>query len=469
MTSSTLNHLGVVVAGKVVPLASLLIYSHFLDPAEYGVVSLFFSYIWIFGIALTLNLHTAIGRFIYDPAYNIGELVGTTLCAIASLFVLGAVIALSNLDTCAALLSLPPASIPFLLAVCAGQVAESLLVQVLTAREQSGRLLLAVATRSLGSMAATVVLLHALRTERHFAVIYAEGISSLALAAYLLLVLRHSRPWKYSRKILRTFVSYSVPLIPYMLSITLLAQFDRIMIDKLFGKAATGLYSMGFNIGILVVMIAGALLNALNPRFFAGMANQRYTEVQRDSSSVFAICTIFSFALALFGPEVAALIIPEKYNAGLRIIPLIALGGLASVTFQIWGRVINYTNKTYLLSLVAVTATILKIALNTWLLPLIGYWAGAITTCVAYGFMAAAIVILINKNLDSLKVSLLPEWNWLIGLCLAVIIQGWAGAFIGSMAMLLLLKALLLLIVLLLLRSRAISSFYPNASHQRPS
>ncbi len=443
MLRHTFNHLGVVVASKVMPLASLLVYSRFLEPAEYGVVSLFFSYIWIFGITLTLNLHTGIGRFIYDKQYVASELVGTTLLAVGLLFGVGLTSAFVGRGQFASLLNLPSASVPFLFAVVAGQVAESLFLQVLTARERSGQLFAIVATRSLGALAATVVLLISLPSDKYLAVIYAEGVSSLLLVVYLLLLLRRDRPWRFSWPVLRAYSGYCIPLIPYMLSLTLLSQFDRVMIDRFIGKEATGLYSVGYNLGILLVMVGGALLNALNPRFFNAMNAKNYGEVQRDSFSVFVVCMLCAFGLVLFGPAAAALVIPAKYADGFALIPLVSLGGLASVVFQIWGRVIGYANKTYLLSVIAVAATALKLGLNLLLLPVLGAWGGALTTLVAYGFMAAAVVFVVNRQIELLRVRVMREVLWLGALGAVVVLEFYfdtrnAGAMMAKLALFLL-------------------------------
>jgi O-antigen/teichoic acid export membrane protein len=283
MLRHTLNHLGVVAASKVMPLASLVIYSRFLEPAEYGVVSLFYSYIWILGIAFTLNLHTGIGRFIYDKQYRVSELVGTTLLTVGVLFGIGATAALTAQTPIASLLNLPTSSVPLLMVVAAGQVAESLLLQILTAREKSGQLLAIMAIRSLGSLVLTVALLRLMTSDKFFAVIYAEGVFSLLLVVYIVAMLRTDRPWRFSWPVLRAYCSYCVPLIPYMLSLTLLSQFDRVMIDHFIDKEATGLYSVGYNLGILVVMVSGALLSALNPRFFNDMDNKNHNAVSQDA------------------------------------------------------------------------------------------------------------------------------------------------------------------------------------------
>lgn len=423
MIRHAINHLGVVVASKVMPLASLLIYSRFLAPAEYGVVSLFVSYIWIFGIILSLNLHTAIGRFIYEKKAQAGELIGTTLLPIAVVFAFGILVAAWDIDRVATFLNLPRSTIPLLFATAVGQIAESLLIQVLTARERSGRLLTAITFRSGVSLISTLVLFHTLTSESYLAVLWAEAATNALFTIYLLVVLSSDRPWSFSLSQLRNFAGYSLPLIPYMLSLTLISQFDRIMLDRAFDKDTVGIFSIGYNLGILLVMVAGALINALNPRFFSAMSEQRYDDVRRDARAVFSVCTLLAFGLAMFGPTLAGLVIPYRYDAGFALIPLIAVGGLASVVFQIWARVIFYTKKTYQLSLIAFSAAALKIGLNVMFIPMLGFWGAALTTLLAYGFMAAATVVVINTNFKLFRVSVAYEAVWFTCLCALVAIE----------------------------------------------
>ena len=426
MLRQAVNHIGVVIVSKLMPLASLLIYSRYLDPAEYGVLSIFFAYIWILGISLALNLHVGIGRFIYDKKYSINELVGTTLLSCGILFVIGLLVVLLATAPIASLLNLSESLMPLLLIVTVGQVSESLLAQILTAQQKSEKLLVIMAIRSFGSLVITVFLLSLIVYDKYLAIIYAESVFSLLLLIYLVAMLRENRPWSFSWPVLRAYCAYCIPLIPYMLSLTLISQFDRVMIDHFIGKEATGLYSVGYNLGILLVMVSGALLNALNPRFFNDMVNINHDAVRQDAFGVFVVCGFCAFALALFGPSLAALVIPARYAESFALIPLVALGGLVSVVFQVWGRVIVYEKNTYLLSIIAIAATILKIGLNLLLIPMFGAWGGVVTTLFAYTFMAVAVVIHINQGGQRPQYHAMREIVWLGVLAAVVALEFYA-------------------------------------------
>ncbi len=409
------------------PLASLLIYSQFLEAHEYGITSLFFSYIWILGIILTANMHTAIGRFIYEDGQSDSELVGTTLAAVGIPLIIAACIGLWNANIIASFLNLPAFTLWFLLGVVIGQIAESLFVQILTARGQSGLLFAIVMGRSAVGFAVALMLLMQLSSDRYLAILYTEAIAGFMIAAYLLLFLQNDRPWVFSFKVLKSFISYSCPLIPYMLCLTLLVQIDRIMIDRFFSKELTGIYSIGYNLGMLLVLVANGLLNALNPRFFSALAERRFDAVRLDSSIVLSSCALGAVVMMLFGPNVATATIPGRYAEGFDLIPLVSLGAFASVAFQTWGRLINYAKKTYLLAAVAVGATVLKIALNLALMPEFGIIVGPFTTIAAYSLMAVAVATIVNASPDLPNIEWKDASIWFILLGFTASIQQWGA------------------------------------------
>ena len=114
---------------------------------------------------------------------------------------------------------------------------------------------------------------------------------------------------------------------------------------------------------------------------------------------------------------------------------------MVSVVFQVWGRVIGYAKQTYLLSMVAVAATILKIGLNLLVIPMYGAWGGVVTTLLAYTFMAVAVVILVTRRADQPHVHAKREIFWLGALAAVVALEFYVdmrgyGAWIAKIAIL---------------------------------
>ena len=70
-----LNQLGVVAANKLGIVAAIFVYSQMMSAGDYGVLTLFQSYLWILLLVLSMNLHVALGRYIYKPSAEVESLL----------------------------------------------------------------------------------------------------------------------------------------------------------------------------------------------------------------------------------------------------------------------------------------------------------------------------------------------------------------------------------------------------------
>ena len=403
------NHIGVAVASKFVPLASIFLYSRYMTIYDYGVVNLFVSYLWIFAIVMSLNLHTGIGRYIYDEDGEFGRFLGASLIAIGFIYLATAIVILCYLGPVAQMLGLPRQVILLMLVVVLGQIAESLFSQVTIFHQRSALLFKVISIKAIASFLMTIGLLINMRADMYLAVLFSDALASLVLLIYVLGGLRATVRWSFSFDHVQKMATYSLPLIPYMLSLTLLSQFDRVLIDRYFGKEATGLYSLAYNIGILLLMVVTAVLNTFNPAFFKALNRKDYTRVIQDSRNIFALAVMVTGVLILFGQEFAAFVAPAKYSSAFDLIPVVALGGLCFVIFQIWVRVLAYANRTAFISAIAIVATLINVGLNYWLLPLAGFKIAAVTTVIAYLVMSLGCVAILNYFVRIFKVNVLPE------------------------------------------------------------
>lgn len=411
-----LNHMGVAIASKFVPLASIFIYSRFMTVQDYGVINLFMSYIWIFAIVMSLNLHTGIGRYIYSVDAEFGSFLGTSLLALGAIYLAAIIVVLFYIDHFSRLLGLPRQLVFLLLFVVGGQIAESLFTQVAIFHQHSSILLKVVSIKASATFILSIGLLIILNSEKYLAIVYADASASFLIFVYVLGSFRGTVRWTFKVNHFRYLLNYSLPLIPYMLSLTLLSQFDRVLIDRYFGKEATGLYSLPYNFGMLLLMVVTAVLNTFNPAFFDALNKKDYARVIKDSENIFALAAMVTGILVLFGQDLAALLLPGKYADAFDLIPIVAIGGLCSVIFQIWVRVIAYVNRTMLISLIAIVATATNVSLNYWLLPISGYKIAAITTVFAYLMMGLGCVAMLNYIVRLFKVNVMPEMFYVTAL-----------------------------------------------------
>lgn len=393
-----INQLGVAIASKLVPLAAVFFYSRMMSVADYGVLNLFQSYLWIFALALSLNLHVAIGRYIYQPGAAFESFLGTTLLSVGAIFVVGSIAILAFADLTSAMLGVPQLLLPLMLVTVAGQLAESLMTQISIYDQRGGLLLRLVAGKAGISLGLSLALLSLWREDKFLAVLLADAIASLILSVVVLALLRRRVTWTLRRDHLIYMSRYALPLVPYTLGLTLLSQFDRVLINRFHGSEATGLYSLSYNVGVLLLMVTTAVLNALNPRFFAALNQGDHDRVNCDARAIFALALVTTVTIVLFGKEAASLVLPTRYAEGFTLIPTVAFGGLCFVIFQIWVRVLAYLHRTATISAITIASAALNIGLNLWLIPLLGWQVAAWTTVVTYVGMSVACLVAVNVS-----------------------------------------------------------------------
>jgi O-antigen/teichoic acid export membrane protein len=421
MLQHLVNHIGVAVASKLVPVASIFLYSHMMSVADYGVLNLSASYLWILGIVMTVNLHTGIGRYVYTQDADYAGFLGTTFVAVGAIYVPLAAVILFNLDTFAGWMALPREVVVLMLLVVTGAIAESIFTQISIHRQDSNRLVRCISVKAVATLSLSTGLLLLLNTQKYYAVLYADAVISICFMLWVLYGLRRDIRVCLHWAHLKYMANYAVPLIPYMLCLTLLSQFDRVMIDRFFGKEATGLYSLSYNVGVLMLMVVTALLNVFTPSFFAAVNNRDYARVLKEADGVFALAVFATVFLVLFGENLFGLLVPTKYDSALDLIPVVAIGGLCLVVFQLWARLVAYANKTYLLSLIATIATVLKICLNLAVFPVLGYKSAASTTVMAYLLMSLMCVWVVNTRVGLFKVRLRKHLGYIVA-CVAMLV-----------------------------------------------
>jgi O-antigen/teichoic acid export membrane protein len=452
-----LKQLGVLIVSKLIPLASIFIYSRYMSVSDYGVLNLIQSYLWIFVLLLSFNLHVSVGRYIYEPKAKEGQFLASTIAAVGTIFIIGLIIVWIESDRLAEWLDLPSFVIILLLAPVLGMICESLFTQLAIHDQRGGLLFIVIASKSLLSLAGSVILLFMLTDNKYVAILVAESLASLGLCSFVAYLLRGRIVWKPRSQDILYMAKYALPLIPYMLALTLLSQFDRVLINRYYGKEIIGYYSIGYNVGALLMMAVGAALNALTPGFFAALNRGNLEKIKQETAVVFNFAIIATCAMVLFGPDIATLLLPSKYYDGFYLIPIVALGGLCSVIFQCWVRILAFEHRTFLISFIALLGTTLNIGLNLWLLPITNYKTGAFTTLVAYLFMSTACVIAVNR-FSGLHIAMWRELKWI-----ALIAMWLPFLHLPPTPMHLLIKAVLLLSCVWVLRS-SIRTFMPWGS-----
>ena len=162
---------------------------------------------------------------------------------------------------------------------------------------------------------------------------------------------------------------------------------DRLMINKITDASDVGLYSFAFMIAMLLQVIISAVGKSWQPLFYKAMSNKDYKLLDNifkiNSKIVFGA----SLFLILFSYEFVYLLATSEYIKSLDIVLFLIIGFNFFFLYTAYGQYVSYSKKTYIDSIITITAVVLNIGLNYIYIPKYGYEASAITTIISYAFM----------------------------------------------------------------------------------
>lgn len=179
-------------------------------------------------------------------------------------------------------------------------------------------------------------------------------------------------------------VKLGIPLIPHVLSQSLLNQFDRIMIKSIVGFSEAGIYGCIYTLSTILSIIAGSIENAWSPWAFITLHNNKKNEIKHASKE----CVYF-FALLTFGfmsvmPELSRILIDSKYWSGISLIFPLSVAMFFAFLYTFPANIEYYERKTSLISTGTIMCALINIILNYICIKFCGYKAAAYTTLISY-------------------------------------------------------------------------------------
>lgn len=183
--------------------------------------------------------------------------------------------------------------------------------------------------------------------------------------------------WKYG-------FLFNVVLVPHYLSMQILNQSDRIMINNMCSSSEAGIYSMAYSFAQLLSLVTNGINSSLTPHIYQSLKTGEEKELKKQTTAVIFVVAFFSIALVAFIPDVFHLLLPEPYYPALKVIPPVAAGAFFLFLYPLFGAVEFYYEENKYITFASVIGASLNIFLNYIFIRLFGYVAAAYTTLICY-------------------------------------------------------------------------------------
>ena len=368
---------------KLVSLLATPLFTRLLLPDEYGVYSLYISWMGIISVVLALGIsggaiYRALARFRENHEDLISSAIGILLLSAVFLSALALIFGRVG----ERITGLPPFINCMLIFEVFLNGAEMVVFAYYRYKYSYVRICLINLLYAILSVGVAVFLIK-------FTVIKAEARIYSSFFASLALILPLVRPYLkvkriYKKEIWKYLLRLSLPLLPSALSSSLIAQMDKLMIKSYDGSAALGKYSIAYSVGFMLTTLTTALYSALQPwlmrKLNAGDAESAKSLTKR----IIFLTSLGLMIFLLLIPEIFRIIAAEAYrDAEIAVYPL-AIAGYLQFISNILAANIIHTEKTGAISVAGLIAFGFNLLSNLLLIPEYGYPAAALTTALSY-------------------------------------------------------------------------------------
>lgn len=215
-------------------------------------------------------------------------------------------------------------------------------------------------------------------------------------AAYVLVTLifligflfKQKRPtWRKCLKYIQESLSFTLPLLPHLLSQMLLTQCDLILISYLCGTDKSGIYSMGHTVGNLAFTVMTQIMCAWSPWVYRRMKENQYAPIKYGSEFLMALGVFLSCGLITVSPELVHLMLPSSYAVTTSIIPMLVFAMYFQFLFTLVYDLEYFRKKPHWIALQSSIAAASNVVLNILIIPIAGYQSACYLTCISYAIL----------------------------------------------------------------------------------
>ncbi len=377
------------IINSAIPFLLLPILTRHMTPEDYGMVSMFLLLVSFATPFVGLNVNGAITRKYYDREdIDIWSYVfNCFLILIASTVIVGMIFFIFSIPI-SKISSFPARSLWMVVIYSFSQFISNILLSLLQVQKKAFFYGLYNNIRTLVNVGLSISLVVGLNLGWQGR-IYGQFGAMISFAAVAIVILIRNK-WikvRFNKKYIYSALVFGVPLIPHALSSSIISMTDRFFITNMVGLATTGVYTVGYQIGSIINLLASSFNNAYIPWLFEKLkANESKTKIKivKFTYLYFAGILILAVTLGILAPSFLDVFLGKSFNGSSIYVVWVAVGYAFNGMYFMVVNYIFFSQRTKLLATVTFVTAILNIVLNYFFINAFGAIGAAQATSVVF-------------------------------------------------------------------------------------
>lgn len=376
------------------------------NPAEYGKVSVIFSYFVLFNVVLAYGMETAFFRF-FNKEFDKQKVIGTSTISLIISSFLFFCIALLFQNQIAHYIDIDVKYINLVIWILLLDALVIIPFAWLRANEKPMRYAIIKIINVIINIGLNLFFLLALKdlaqSTSIFESIYRPNfeisyifIANLVASAVTLLLLSTfyvNLKYIFDKQLWKQMMRYAIPVLVAGIAFSINETFDRILLKELLpadvAENDIGMYSACYKLALFMTLFATAYRLGIEPYFFSHAKTKNPQKNYANILEFFvAFGSIILLAVVVFADLLKPLIIrSEAYWEAMWIVPIILLANFCLGIYHnlsVWYKI---TDRTKYGAYISVVGAIVTLVINFMFIEAYSYKASAIATLIAYGTM----------------------------------------------------------------------------------
>lgn len=388
-------------ASKVLQFCLIPIMTFHLTPVEYGNIGVFISVIGFISILIGMSPHVYIGTnyFIFSDIQR-----KNYLASILSVILISSIIAILAISLYGDIFGI---SVKILvIGILSSSLIKIFMIQS-SILQMSARPVeyakLEISRGIIGFIAMVSLLNLGINWESKA---YSDLITSILLIVYIYALQdKEILRIRFNIDNIKSFLKYSIPLIPHSFALVGLSGIDILFLRELSSPDSLGIYAFSTSVSLMMYYVLLSIDKSLSEYILRTYGQDKHLGVVLKIFSGLIIISILSIFVVYFAiRNFDGYIFASSYLGNEKLIAILSLGYVIYALLSIPLLYVYRARKTKVVALISTSSLVINILMNYILIPKYGIYGAAYATLIAYSFMFVLSIIFSAKfyNLDSI-------------------------------------------------------------------
>ena len=228
------------------------------------------------------------------------------------------------------------------------------------------------------------------------------GTLSFALFSFYLLYKRGYLEFKFNKKDMKDLLHFGIPMIPHNLSGWITTNGDKLLLITLVGASATGLFTVGFQIGIVMGVLVSSFHKVWNPYLYEKLSSSNFSlnskiKIVKFTYLYFVLMVVLVLFLNFIAKYIFIYMIDSQYMDSYQyVIYILIMYALNGMYFMVVSYIF-YFKKTKQLAYITFSCSILHLLFSYIFINIFGAIGAAYSGVISYTLMFLAVWYYSNK------------------------------------------------------------------------